>query len=104
MQLFISANNDPLFGGKRVDEYNGIIYGHYHFFRKHTKDNVYFYSLNGTGVAIDKQAMYYTLENINNRIVLKENRVDYDYEKLHYELDNIDYHNKETFEKYIKKL
>ena len=38
----------PLFGGKRVDEYNGIIYGHYHFFGKHIKDNIVFYSLNGT--------------------------------------------------------
>ena len=102
--ILISANNDPLFGGKRVDEYNSIIYGHYHFFRKHTKDNMDFYSLNGTGVAISSQAMYYVLENINNRIILTENRVDYDYEKLHYELDNIDYPNKETFEKYIKKL
>lgn len=102
--LLISANNDPLFEGKRVDEYNGIIYGHYHFFRKHTKDNVDFYSLNGTGVAIDKQAIYYVLENINNEIVLTENKVDYDYEKLYYELDNTDYPNKEIFEKYIKKL
>ena len=37
--LLMSANNGSLFGGKRVDEYNGIIYGHYHFFRKHTKYN-----------------------------------------------------------------
>lgn len=102
--LLISANNDPLFGGKKVDEYNSIIYGHYHFFRKHTKDNIDFYSLNGTVVAIDKQAMYYVLENVNNGIILTENMVDYDYEKLHYELDNTDYPNKETFEKYIKKL
>lgn len=100
----MSANNGSLFGGKRVDEYNGIIYGHYHFFRKHTKDNIDFYSLNETGVAIDKQAMYYVLENINNRIILTENVADYDYEKLHYELDNTDYPNKEIFEKYIRKI
>lgn len=74
------------------------------FFRKHTKDNIDFYSLNGTGVAIDKQAVYYVLENVNNGIILTENMVDYDYEKLHYELDNRDYPNKETFEKYINKL
>lgn len=50
-------------------------------------------------MAIDKQAIYYVLE----RVILTENRVDYDYEKLYYELDNTDYPNKETFEKYIKK-
>ena len=77
---------------------------YFHFVRKHTKDNTDFYSLNGTGVAIDKQAVYYVLENVNNGIILTENMVDYDYEKLHYELDNTDYPNKETFEKYIKKL
>ncbi len=102
--LLISSKNDPLFGGKRIDEYNCIIYGHYHFFRKHIKNNIIFYSLNGTGVAIDKQAIYYVLENVNNRIILTENKVDYDYKKLHYELNNTDYPNKETFEKYIKKL
>ena len=48
--------------------------------------------------------MYYVLENVNNGIILTENMVDYDYEKLHYELDNRDYPNKETFEKYINKL
>lgn len=55
-------------------------------------------------VAIEKQAMYYVLESINNKIILTENMVDYDYEKLYCELDNIDYPNKKTFEKYIKKL
>lgn len=102
--LLISANNDPLYEGKIVNEYNSIIYGHYHFFKKHIENNISFYSLNGTGVAIDKQAMYYVLENNNNEIILTENRVDYDYLKLYYELDNTDYPNKETFEKYIKKL
>ena len=55
-------------------------------------------------VAIEKQAMYYVLESINNKIIFTENMVDYDYEKLYFELDNIDYPNKKTFEKYIKKL
>ena len=55
-------------------------------------------------VAIEKQAMYYVLESINNKIIFTENIVDYDYEKLYFELDNIDYPNKKTFEKYIKKL
>ncbi len=50
-------------------------------------------------MVIDKQAIYYVLE----RVILTENRVDYNYEKLYYELDNTDYSNKETFEKYIKK-
>lgn len=100
----ISANNDPLFFGNTIDNYNLIIYGHYHFYRHHKMKNTEFYSLNGTGVAIDTKAIYYILEDNNGKINISEQSVNYEYKKLYKELDNIDYPNKKTFEKYIRKI
>lgn len=98
------ANNDPLFNGKTVREFNMVIFGHYHFYREHKANGIDFYSLNGGGVAIDKQAIYYTLETEKDKVVILENKVEYDYEKVYDELEHIDYPNKRTFAKYIKKI
>lgn len=102
--LIDNANEDPLFKGKTIDFFDCIIYGHYHFFRNHLVNNIKFYSLNGTGVAIDKQAVYYTLEIVDEQILLTEHKVDYDYKKLYNDLDNMEYPNKSTFQKYINKV
>ncbi len=98
------ANQDPLFNGKKINDFDIIIFGHYHFYREHKVNGVEFYSLNGSGVGIDKQAIYYTLEVENDEIIVKENKVDYDYEKVYSELEHLDYPNKETFKRYIKKI
>ncbi len=101
--LIDNANKDPLFSGKTIDYFDCIIYGHYHFFRKHIVNNVELYSLNGTGVAIKKEAIYYTLEVVDGKILLTENKVNYNYEKLYSDLEKIDYPNKNKFEVYIQK-
>lgn len=100
----ISADNDPLFGGKTINNYDVIIYGHYHFYRYHKMKNIEFYSLNGTGVAVNNNSIYYVLETIDGRLNISEKSVNYDFERLYQELDNTDYPNKKTFEKYIRKI
>ena len=100
----VSANNDPLFGGKNINDYDVIIYGHYHFHKYHKIKNIEFYSLNGTGVAIDTKSIYYVLELIDGKLNVSRKSVDYDFEKLYQELDSIDYPNKKTFERYIRKI
>lgn len=100
----ISADNDPLFGGKTINNYDVIIYGHYHFYRYHKMKNIEFYSLNGTGVAINNKSIYYVLETIDGKLNISEKSVNYDFGTLYQELDNTDYPNKKTFEKYIRKI
>ena len=100
----ISANNDPLFFGNTVKNYDCIIFGHYHFYRHHKSNDIEFYSLNGTGVAIDKEAIYYILEDEKGQLTISEQSIAYDYQKLYDDLDSIDYPNKKTFEKYIKRI
>lgn len=96
-----SALKDPLFGGKTVVEYDIIIYGHYHFYKTHKKRGIQFYSLASTGVNHTPKAIYYIL-NADNKI--EEKRLDYDFKKLCSRLDNIDYPNKELFEKRCSKI
>lgn len=66
--------------------------------------NIEFYFLNGTGVAINNKSIYYVLETIGGKFNISEKSVNYDFERLCQELDNIDYPNKKTFEKYIRKV
>lgn len=63
----ISADNDPLFVGKTINNYDVVIYGHYHFYRYHKVINIEFYFLNGTGVAINNKSIYYVLETIDGK-------------------------------------
>lgn len=96
-----SANNDPLFFGKTIDNYDIIIFGHYHFYRHHHQNNIDFYSLNATGVAIEKQAKYYIVEPLNDSVKVSEQAVDYDYKSLYESLNNTNYPNIKVFKKYI---
>lgn len=66
--------------------------------------NIEFYFLNGTGVTINNKSIYYVLETIGGKFNISEKSVNYDFERLCQELDNIDYPNKKTFEKYIRKV
>ena len=100
------AIKDPLFGGKTVDEYDDIIFGHYHFQRTHLAtayNKTTFHSLNASGVAIDNKTVYYILSPTIDNYTIKKIRVSYDYHRLFDKLDKIDYPNKTTFEEYVKK-
>lgn len=95
------ANEEPLFSGKRLIEFDRVIFGHYHFERNHNIAGIAFNCLNATGVAINEKAIYYLLEYINDRVYLNKYEVPYDYNKVYNKLNNIDYPNKELFKKYI---
>lgn len=96
-----AANKDPLFGGKKIKYYDIIIYGHYHFYKYHHRFGLKFYSINGTGVGINKCATYQivtiTEKGFNTHIV----NVPYDKDKLLKSIANIDFPNKDRFIKYI---
>ena len=51
-------DKNPLLFGKRLFDFDRVIYGHYHFERKHTFGNVILNSLNGTGVVITDKTIY----------------------------------------------
>ncbi len=84
--------------GKRILDFDRVIYGHYHFEREHTLGNTLLNSLNGTGVAITDKAIYYMLEN-GAKLIKYE--VPYDYEKVFRETEEKDFPNKDTFKKVI---
>lgn len=92
------ADMNPLLFGKRILDFDRVIYGHYHFERQHTLDNVLLNCLNGTGVAITDKAIYYILDN-DMKLVKYE--VPYDYEKVYRETEKKDFPNKDTFKKVI---
>ena len=92
------ADKNPLLFGKRILDFDRVIYGHYHFEREHTLGNTLLNSLNGTGVAIIDKAVYYILEN-GERLIKYE--IPYDYEKVFKEVEEKDFPNKDTFKKVI---
>ena len=102
------ANNNPIFEGKTVNEYDAVIYGHYHFQQTYRKADGYstnFFSLNASGVAIDDRTFYYILEpSPRYGYLIRRISIPYDKEKLHHKLDNMNYPKKSTFEEYIMKL
>jgi len=79
-----------------------VIFGHYHFATENTYNNVKFISLNGTRVAINDKAIYYIITDENNIFSIKK-EVNYDYQKLYDYLSCLDYLNKNTFGKCIRK-
>lgn len=99
----ILAEDTPLFGGKTIDEYDSIIFGHYHFQQQDKLGNTTLLSLNGSGVAIKDNAIYYILEPDKNGYNISKVAVPFDKEKLYNKLDNMNYPKKETFELFINK-
>lgn len=99
----IDASKKPIFGGKKVIEYDSIIFGHYHFEQYHKKTSITpsYYSLNASGVAIDDDAIYYTIEPYKNSFKVKRVEVPYDRELLNQKLKKMSYPNKSTFIDYI---
>lgn len=97
----ILAATDPMFMGKKLDNFDYVIFGHYHFDRTHEVDGIKMRCLNGTGVAILDKAVYYILDCKCEEVSLEKFEIPYDYKNVCYMLDNINYPNKETFCKYI---
>lgn len=103
----ILSNQQPLFNGKTTNQYDGIIFGHYHFERDDLKKDgnvTNFHSLNASGVAIEDYTMYYLLSPTKKGYQIKRIMVPYDRQKLYDKLDQISYPKQKTFEEYIMKF
>ena len=99
----ILAADDPIFMGKTLDNFDYVIFGHYHFDREHEVDGIKMRCLNGTGVAISDKTVYYLLDYKDGEISLEKIEIPYDYKSVYDKLDNISYPNKDIFCKYISK-
>lgn len=99
----IIADKNPLFEGKTLNNFDYVIFGHYHFEKNHEVENIKMQCLNGTGVAISDKATYYLLDYKDGEISLEKIEIPYDYKSVYDRLDNMDYPNKKVFCKYINK-
>lgn len=96
-----NANEDPLFGGKKLSSFDVLIYGHYHFYREHKLFRRKLISLNGTGVGIHKCATYQLMIIKKNYFYTNTRYIPYDYESEIEEAKRINQPNLETYIKYI---
>jgi len=94
MRGYLSAMNDPLFGGKRVDFYDAVIQGHVHFKIYEKTNETDFYSIRAVGMAYREDpidtASYVILSETDNGFKLEEVLVKYDREKMEYSILNSD--------------
>lgn len=92
MRGYLSAMDDPLFSGNRVDFYDAVIQGHVHFKIYEKGNNTDFYSIRAVGMAYNQDpvdtASYIILkEKQNNQgFDLEEVLVKYDREKMTYSI------------------
>lgn len=100
-ELSRNANEDPLFGGKKLSNFDILIYGHYHFYREHKIQKRKYISLNGTGVGINKCATYQLMIIKKNYFYTKTCYIPYDYEGERESAKKINQPNLETYIKYI---
>lgn len=89
---YLSAKDEPLFSGHRVDFYDAIIQGHIHFKMYEKGNNTNFYSIRAVGMAYGKDpvdtASYVILREKTNNMGydLEEVLVKYDREKMKYSI------------------
>lgn len=87
---YVSAINEPLFGGKTVDFYDAVIQGHIHFKLYEKGDNTDYYTIRAVGMAygadpIDTASYVILKEKINNQgYDIEEVLVKFDREKMEY--------------------
>ncbi len=91
---YLSAKDDPLFRGKRVDFFDAIIQGHIHFKIYEPNDTTSFYSIRALGLGyrddpIDT-ASYVILTEKESAYDLEEVLVKFDREKMEYSILNSD--------------
>ena len=94
MRGYLSALDDPLFKGKRVNFFDAVIQGHVHWKIYEHSDSADFYSIRAVGMAYNKDpidtASYVILEEKKNGFDLKEVLVQFDREKMEYSILNSD--------------
>ena len=86
MKGYVSASNDPLFGGKEVNYYDAIIQGHVHFKIYEQGKSTNFYTIRALGIGYDKDpvdsASYTILSEEDNGYNLEEVLVKYDRDNM----------------------
>ena len=96
MRGYVSAFEEPLFGGKKVDKFDAIIQGHVHFKIYEESSSIKFWSIRAVGMAYSKDpvdtASYVILKEKTNNLGfdLEEVLVRYDREKMIYSILNCD--------------
>lgn len=92
----VSAKNEPLFGGKTVDEYDAIIQGHVHWKLTDVGENgkPTFYTVRAVGMAYRKDpvntASYIILKEHDKGFDIEEVLVEYDRDKMVYNILSCD--------------
>ena len=74
---FISAKNEPIFGGRKVDYYDEIIQGHVHFKFLTEDDKVKIRTIRAAGMAYGADLIDYA-----SYIIIKEKEIGYDVEEV----------------------
>ena len=104
---FLSAKNDPIFGGKTVDYYDEIIQGHVHFKFLTEDENVRIRTIRAAGMAYGNDPIDYA-----SYIVIKEKEIGYDVEeilvpfdrdKMLKSIDDSSMPNKDTINKFVSR-
>lgn len=104
---FLSAKNDPLFGGKRIDYYDEVIQGHVHFKFLTEDEKVKVRSIRALGMAYGEDPTDHA-----SYIIIKEKEIGYDVEEilvpfnrelLLKSIDNSNVPNKEIINKFVSR-
>lgn len=104
---FLSAKNDPLFGGKRIDYYDEVIQGHVHFKFLTEDEKVKVRSIRALGMAYGEDPTDHA-----SYIIIKEKEIGYDVEEilvpfnrelLLKSIDNSNIPNKEIINKFVSR-
>lgn len=94
MRGYLSAQDDPLFKGKRVNFFDAVIQGHVHWKIYEHSDSTDFYSIRAVGMAYKKDpidtASYVVLTEKEDGFDLEEVLIRFDRDKMEYNILNSD--------------
>ena len=103
---YVSAKNDPIFGGKTIDYYDEIIQGHVHFKNITEDDKVKIRTIRAVGMAFGNDdpnyASYVIIKEKENGYDVEEIYVSYDREATLNSVMNSDIPDKSTVTKFMK--
>ncbi len=92
MRGYLSAIDEPLFSGKRVNFFDSVIQGHVHWKIYESSDSTNYYSIRAVGMAYGKDpidtASYVILSEKNDGFNFEEILVKFDREKMEYSILN----------------
>ena len=104
---YLSSKNEPLFNGKKVTDYDGIIQGHVHFHMEDEIENTKIHTLRAVGMGYENDepdtACYYVLkERKDNTYEIEKRLVPFNKNSLLSSIYTSGLPNKELVLKYVK--